>query len=195
MLRNAIISVVLLLVTAPPVSAQQNAISLFAYGGFINSPTDFDFGRTVEYSSGFRYGGGLGLQLYEHLGIRVDASLTTGEGTDTSGGINETVSLDRRYFGVAAEFPFPMPSGVEPYLYGGGGFVLLDRTGATQTSYSYDLTEFTAIIGGGLRYRFPSNLNVFVDGTGWLYNRAANDTSQFDKSLSVGLGYRFGTER
>ena len=83
-------------------------------------------------------------------------------------------------------------SNVEPYLYGGGGLIVLDRVGETTTSYSFDVTEFTGVVGAGVRYVFTSNAFVFVDGTGWIYNNSVLDEGQFDSSLSVGLGYRWG---
>ena len=66
----------------------------------------------------------------------------------------------------------------------------LDRTGETVLSYRYDVTEFTGLIGGGARYSFQSNLEAFVEGVGWVYNRAASGDSQFDLSINVGIGYR-----
>lgn len=191
--RSILGALVIAALTAGPARAQDGSLSLFAFGGYINSPADFDVGRSVDYGAGFRFGGGFGLQLYEHVGVRFEASLTATEGTDTSGGINETVNLDRQFYGAAVEFQLWRRPTFEPYVYVGGGTVILDRTGATASSYSYDVTEFTGLVGGGLRYLMPSNLHVFVEGTGWLYNRAANDTSQFDTALSVGVGYRFGT--
>lgn len=166
---------------------------IFVTGGFISSPTDFDVARSVDYGSGFRIGGGAALQLYEHVSVRADVSAAFGSGTDTTGGISEDASLDRLYIGVGIEYAFQPEEPAVPYLFGGGGMVSIDRKGASATSYAFDITEFTGLIGAGVRYGFAPNVHAFVEGTGWVYNRAADDSAQFDTSVGVGIGYRFGS--
>ena len=192
--RRLFLAVVVSAIAALPVSAQEavNSISLSGHGGLVNSPTDFDADRTVSYDSGVRFGGGLSLQLYERVSIRGDASFTFGSGTDTTGGINEDVTLDRQYYGGGVEILLATGRNVEPYVYGGGGLIIVDRVGETGTSYSYDVTEFTGVVGAGVRYVFASNAFVFADGTGWIYSNSVLDEGQFDSSLSVGFGYRWG---
>ena len=178
-----------------PVSPQEpvNNVTVYASGGMINSPANFDgVSRTVAYGTGVRGGAGMRLSLYERLAIRSDFAFTFGNGTDTSGGINEEVTLDRRYYGLGVEILLAAGSEIEPYVYGGGGLVSVKRVGAQNMSYAYDVTEFTGTVGGGLRYLFPSNFVLFVEGNGWIYNRASDDSSQFDSSLGAGFGYRFG---
>ncbi len=182
---------VIALIAAAPASAQENtSVSFFGYGGLINSPTDFDVDRVVEYDAGIRFGGGIGLQLYEHVAVRGDFSYASGSGRDTSGGINEDVSLDRMYYGASLEFMYPLDSNVTPYAFLGGGLVTVDRKGATAMSYNFDVTEFTGLLGLGGRYGFSSNLEAFVEGVSWVYNRAASGDSQIDMSINVGIGYR-----
>ena len=192
--RRLFLAVLVSAIAALPVNAQEavNSISLSVHGGLINSPSDFDADRTVSYGSGVRFGGGLRLQLYERVSIRGQASFTFGSGTDQTGGINEDVTLDRQFYGGGVEIVLATGRNAEPYVYGGGGLIVVDRLGETETSYSYDVTEFTGVIGAGVRYAFGSNTFVFVDGTGWIYNNSVLDEGQFDTSLSVGLGYRWG---
>lgn len=189
--------ILLIVATLPmgfPLSAQEPASGarVFVSAGFINSPTEFDVARAVEYSSGLRVGGGAALQLYDQLAVRADFSTTFGSGTDRTGGINEAVELDRSYAWLGMEFQFRPDEAMTPYLHGGGGIIVVDRNGATATSYNFDVTEFTGVVGGGVQYTLPSNFQVLVEATGWIYNRAADDSSQFDTSVSVGVGYRFG---
>ena len=192
--RRLFLAVLVSAIAALPVNAQEavNSISISAHGGLINSPSDFDADRAVSYDSGVRFGGGLTLQLYERVSIRGEASFTFGSGTDVTGGINEDVSLDRQFYGGGVEILLATGRNAEPYVYGGGGLIVVDRLGETENSYSFDVTEFTGVIGAGVRYVFTSNTFVFVDGTGWIYNNSILDEGQFDTSLSVGLGYRWG---
>ena len=193
-IRRLFLAVCVSAIAALPANAQEavSSFSLSGHGGFINSPTNFDADRTVDYSSGVRFGGGVNLQLYERLSIRGDASFTFGSGTDTSGGINEAVTLDRQFYGGGVEVLLVTDRNVEPYVYGGGGLIVVDRVGETETSYAYDVTEFTGVLGAGARYLFASNAFVFVEGMNWIYNNAITDSAQNDRSLSVGFGYRWG---
>ena len=192
--RRLFLAVLVSAIAALPVNAQEavNSIAISAHGGLINSPGDFDADRTVSYGSGVRFGGGLTLQLYERVSIRGEASFTFGSGTDMTGGISEDVTLDRQFYGGGVEILLATGGNAEPYVYGGGGLIVVDRVGETANSYAYDVTEFTGVIGAGVRYLFSSNTFVFVDGTGWIYNNPVLDDGQFDTSLSVGFGYRWG---
>ena len=192
--RRFFLAVVVSAIAALPANAQEavNSISVSAHGGLINSPTDFDADRAVDYSSGVRLGGGLALQLYERISIKGSASFAFGAGTDVTGGINEGVTLDRQFYGGGVEVLLVTGRSFEPYVYGGGGLVVVDRVGGTATSYSYDITEFTGVVGAGVRYVFDINAFVFVEGTNWIYNNAITDSAQNDSSMSVGVGYRWG---
>ena len=192
--RRLFLAVVVSAIAALPANAQEavSSVSVSAHGGFINSPTAFDADRAVDYSSGVRFGGGLALQIYDRLSIKGSASFTFGSGTDVTGGINEEVTLDRQFYGGGVEVLLVTGRNVEPYVYGGGGLVIVDRVGGTTTSYAYDITEFTGVVGAGVRYMFDSNAFVFVDGTNWIYTNSITDSAQNDSSLSVGLGYRWG---
>ena len=193
-LRRFFLAVLVSALIALPANAQETvtSFSLSGHGGFINDPSGFDADRSVSYGSGVRFGGGVRLQLYERISIRGDASFTSRSGTDTTGGINESVSLGRQYFGGGVEVLLATGGTVEPYVHGGGGLIIVDRQGATTTSYSYDVTEFTGVLGAGARYVFESNAFVFADATSWIYSNHVTDEAQVDMSVSVGLGYRLG---
>ena len=166
-------------IAAMPASAQEavTSLSISGHAGMINSPAAFDGGnndRLVDYSSGMNFGGGLTLQLYERLSIKGSANFSFGAGT-------------------GVEVLLMTGQNVEPYVFGGGGLVVVDRVGAQVTSYAYDVTEFTGVVGAGVRYLFANNTFIFLDGTNWIYNNSVTDSSQNDRSVSVGLGYRFGS--
>ncbi len=179
---------------ALPANAQEpvSSFSLSAHGGLINNPASYDADRSVSFGMGVRFGAGARLQLYERISIRGDVSLTSKSGTDNTGGINEAVDLGRQYYGGGVEVLLLAGGNMEPYVFGGGGLVVVDRQGATTTSYSYDVTEFTGVFGAGVRFLLESNAFVFADVTSWTYQNHIVDESQMDASFSVGFGYRWG---
>ena len=179
---------------ALPANAQEpvSSFSLSAHGGLINNPASYDADRSVSFGMGVRFGAGARLQLYERISIRGDVSLTSKSGTDNTGGINEAVDLGRQYYGGGVEVLLMAGGNMEPYVFGGGGLVVVDRQGATTTSYAYDVTEFTGVFGAGVRFLLESNAFVFADVTSWTYQNHIVDESQMDASFSVGFGYRWG---
>ena len=196
-IRRLFLAVCLSVIATIPASAQEavTSLSISGHAGVINSPGNFDGGnndRLVDYSSGTNFGGGLTLQIYERLSIKGSANFSFGAGTDISSGSSEEVTLDRQFYGAGVEILLMTGQNVEPYLYGGGGLIVVDRVGAQVTSYAYDVTEFTGVVGAGVRYLFDNNAFVFVDGTNWIYNNSVTDSAQNDRSVSVGLGYRWG---
>lgn len=182
------------LLVALPVNAQEpvSSFSLGAHGGLINDPAGYDTDRSVSYGMGVRFGATANLQLYERISVRGDASLTSKSGTDTSGGINESVDLGRQFFGAGVEVLLMTGGSMEPYVHAGGGLVVVDRQGQELNSYAYDVTEFTGVVGGGVRFLLQSSAFVFADVTTWTYQNHIVDEANMDTSFSVGFGYRWG---
>ena len=182
------------LLAALPVKAQEpvSSFSLGAHGGLINDPAGYDADRIVSYGMGVRFGATANLQLYERISVRGDVSLTSKSGTDTSGGINESVDLGRQFYGAGVEVLLVTGGSMEPYVHAGGGLVVVDRQGQELNSYAYDVTEFTGVVGGGVRFLLESNAFVFADVTTWTYQNHIVDESNMDTSFSVGFGYRWG---
>ncbi len=177
-----------------PLRAQDpvSSFSLSAHGGLINNPAGYDADRVVSYGMGVRFGAGASLQLYERISIRGDMSLTSKSGTDATGGIDESVDLSRRYYGGGVEVLLLTGGGMEPYVHAGGGLVFVDRRGETTNSYAYDVTEFTGVVGAGVRFPLASGGFVFADVTSWTYQNHVLDEAHMDASFSVGFGYRWG---
>ena len=182
------------MLAALPVNAQEpvSSFSLGAHGGRINDPAGYDADRIVSYGMGVRFGATANLQLYERISVRGDVSLTSKSGTDTSGGINESVDLGRQFYGAGVEVLLMTGGSMEPYVHAGGGLVVVDRQGQELNSYAYDVTEFTGVVGGGVRLLLESNAFVFADVTTWTYQNHIVDESNMDTSFSVGFGYRWG---
>lgn len=179
---------------ALPANAQEpvSSFSLAAHGGLISDPAGYDTDRVVSYGMGVRFGATANLQLYERISVRADASLASKSGTDTSGGIDESVDLGRRFFGAGVEVLLMTGGGVEPYVHAGGGLVLVDRRGQDVNGYAYDVTEFTGVAGAGVRLPLESGAFVFADLTTWTYQNHIVDEANMDTSFSVGFGYRWG---
>ena len=131
-----------------PLSAQddgESALILFGSAGFLNSPEDFDVFRDVAYDGGIQIGGGIGLQLYENVTVRGDFAWVRNSGREAAP-VNEDVDFSRVYSGASLEVSLPLDSGVSPYVFGGGGFVSLDRDAP---DYAYDVTEGAGSSEGG----------------------------------------------
>lgn len=182
------------MLAALPANAQEpvSSFSLGAHGGLINDPAGYDADRIVSYGMGVRFGATANLQLYERISVRGDMSLTSKSGTDTSGGINESVDLGRQFYGAGVEVLLMTGGSMEPYVHAGGGLVVVDGQGQDMNSYAYDVTEFTGVVGGGVRLLLESNAFVFADVTTWTYQNHIVDESNMDTSFSVGFGYRWG---
>ena len=192
--RRLVLAVLAGAFAAVPANAQEpvSSFSLGAHGGLINDPAGYDADRIVSYGMGVRFGATANLQLYERISVRGDVSLTSKSGTDTSGGINESVDLGRQFYGAGVEVLLMTGGSMEPYVHAGGGLVIVDRQGQDMNSYAYDVTEFTGVVGGGVRFLLESNAFVFADVTTWTYQNHIVDEANMDTSFSVGFGYRWG---
>lgn len=179
---------VLLLAASPLAAQEESSVVIFGLAGLQNSPADYDAFRNVDYSSGYHVGGGLALRLYEHVAIRGDFAFASSDGEDGSNGaIDESVTFDRSYFGASLELRYPLAAGFTPYAFGGGGLVRLNRDA---NDYGFDFSEAAGLVGIGSYYNVGgSPASIFVQGTGWLYQRQTVGGTQFDTVVSAGLAY------
>ena len=187
--RLLLASGVLAVLAVAPLSAQDEdeaALILFGSAGFLNSPEDFDVFRDVSYDSSIQVGGGIGLRLYENVTIRGDFAWVKNSGREAAP-VSEDVDFRRLYFGASLELNLPLDSGLAPYVFGGGGFVALDRQAS---DYAYDVTEGAGLVGGGLRYTPPgSSVQFFAQGAAWMYTNHAVTELQTDVVISAGIGW------
>lgn len=179
----------MLLLAASPLAAQDaSSIIVFGLAGLQNSPADYDAFRSVDYSSGYHVGGGLAIRLYEHVAVRGDFAFASSDGEDNSeGAIGESVTFDRSYYGASLELRYPLSAGFTPFAFGGGGLVKVNRDAS---NYGFDFSEAAALVGVGSFYDLGgSPASIFVQGTGWLYQRQTVGGTQFDTVVSAGLAY------
>jgi hypothetical protein len=174
-----------------PLSAQdddEGSLSLAGFVGLQNQPGGFDVFRSVQYDAAKLVGGSIVLGLYPALSVRGDFALALSSGQEGAP-INESVDLNRSYYGVSLELKIPSTGGISPFVFGGGGMVKLRRSAP---SYNFDLTESGAMFGGGIAWQFrDSPASAFLQVTEWIYSRTSAGGTQFDTSVVAGLRYRF----
>ena len=191
MLKRALRIAVLALFLVPATLAAQDdaSVTLCGVAGSQGAPSSFDFARTVDYSTGFHYGGALRLGFTDVLSLRAGAlfASTTGDEATGGGAVTGEVDFDRRYYSMVGRLALPTASPFEPYAVGGGGLVQIRRR---HPDYSYDVDQVAGIFGAGVSYEPDESRLVFrVEGTGRVYPRHGDNATQLDPVFNVGIGY------
>jgi opacity protein-like surface antigen len=173
---------------------QDRAVFLFARGGGFNGLSNLtDAGPTADFKKvGFNVGGGVGLQLHRYVSGRADFTFARNElrNNDVATG----AKLNRYFYDAALQLQYPPVSGLEPYIFAGGGGVTLDQVDSPSPSK----TKAAGTFGLGFNYRIPNSpLGLFVEGKSWLYKLdgmggalAGIDKTQFDVAWSGGASYK-----
>lgn len=172
-------------VTASQAEAQEE-VAISGLAGFTTDPGGFDVFRQTEFDAGMHAGGVLSFRLTPRLAVRGDLSRAWSSGQET-GALTEPVEFDRTYYGVAIEARFPLGS-VTPYGFGGGGMVSLDRSA---DMLSYEFTTFGGRLGAGVAHTITgAPLEIFVEGSGWFYQReTTGQGTQSDLLISGGITF------
>lgn len=165
---------------------EEAAVAVSALGGFTTDPGGFDVFRQTEFDAGFHAGGSLALRLTENLAVRGGVVRAWSSGQET-GGVTEPVDFDRTYYGVAVEGRTSLRP-VTPYGFVGGGMVSVDRSA---DMLSYDFTTFGARVGAGVAHDLANSpLELFVEGSGWFYDRVTTgEGMQTDLLVSGGVTF------
>jgi opacity protein-like surface antigen len=173
---------------------QDRAVFLFARGGGFNGLSSLtDVGPTADFKKvGFNVGGGVGVQLHRYVSVRGDFTFARNElrNNDVATG----AKLNRYFYDAALQLQYPTVSGLEPYLFAGGGGVTLNEVNSSSPSK----TKPAGTFGLGFNYRIPNlPLGLFVEGKGWLYKLdgmggalTGIDKTQFDVAWSGGASYK-----
>jgi len=170
-----------------PLAAQEvNPIAISLYGGYATDPGGFDVFRNSSFDGGVSYGGSLGFRLAPNVGVRGDIAVAKSSGRET-GAVNESVTFDRNYYGVAVEGRFPLAV-VTPYILVGGGMVSVDRRAPSLTYY---FSEMAGRAGAGLSFQLPGfPVEAFTEANQWIYERmTTGEGLQMDTILSVGITF------
>jgi len=188
------------LALATPVVAQNRdvvpnrAVFFSARGGGFNGLSDLtDAGPTADFKKvGFNVGAGVGVQFHRYLSVRGDLTFARNElRTDQ---VATGLKLNRYFYDAALQLQYPTASGLEPYIFAGGGGVTLDEVNSSTPSK----TKPAGTFGLGFNYRIPNSpLGLFVEGKSWLYKLdgmggalSGIDKTQFDVAWTGGASYQ-----
>ncbi len=198
--RSAVAAAVVAVVSAVPAFAQTGASSyhgvrLFARGGGYNALTNLNEAGTSDFKKlGYSLGGGVGVQASRYLTLRGDFNF--GRNELRTNKIATGVKTNRFFYDAAVQLQYPTASGIERYVFAGGGAVTVHEVGTS----GENKTRGAGTFGLGLNYQIPgSPLGIFAEGKSWLYklrdmngSLAGFDKTQLDLSWSGGISYRFG---
>jgi len=193
--RSAIGALIIAFGAAASAGAQDHAVRLFARGGGYNALTDVNQAGTSDFKKlGYNLGGGIGVQANRFVTLRGDFSFGRNElRTNT---VATGVRANRFFYDAALQLQYPTASGLEPYVFAGGGAVTIHEVGTS----GQNKTRGAGTFGLGLNYQIPgSPVGVFAEGKSWLYKLnnmsgglAGFDKTQFEIAWSGGVSYRFG---
>jgi len=192
--RSVLGALVLTLGAASAAPAQDHAVRLFARGGGYNALTDLNDAGTSDFKKvGYTIGGGVGVQAHRYVTVRGDFSF--GRNELRSNSVPTGIRTNRFFYDAAVQLQYPTASGLEPYVFAGGGAVTLHQVGTS----GQNKTRAAGTFGLGLNYQVPNSpFGVFAEGKSWLYKLenmsgalAGFDKTQFDVAWSGGISYRF----
>lgn len=181
------------LVVVQPVSAQERGVALTVRGGGFNGLSSLNDAGTADFKRiGYNVGGGVGVDLHRHVGLRGDFTFARNE--LEQGGATTGTELSRFFYDVALQLQLPGASGWMPYAFVGAGGVTLHPVGVSNG----DRTKVAGTGGVGVSYTIPgSNVGLVVEGKGWVYELSelggglsTYDRTQADVTWSAGLTYR-----
>jgi len=185
------------LVLAQPVNAQQQAVGLTVRGGVFNAVTDLNDAATKDFKkTGYNVGGGLNIDLHKYVALRGDFTFARNELRQNE--IDTGFDLNRFYYDAGVQVQYATETW-KPYLFVGAGAVTLHPVGTTDN----DKTKFAGNAGLGISYNIPgTNFGIGIEGKGWLYEfnelpgQLSNfDKTQFETTWSAGLSYRIPVSR
>ena len=186
-------ALVLGLALTAPAAAQDRAVFLFARGGGYNGLSNLTDAGTSDFKKvGFNVGGGVGVQLHRNVSVRGDLTFARNELRDNQ--LATGTKLNRFFYDAALQLQYPTASGLEPYLFAGGGAVTLHEVGTS----GQNQTKAAGTFGLGFNYRVPNTqFGLFAEGKSWLYKLsglpgtlAGVDKTQYDIAWNGGVSYK-----
>jgi hypothetical protein len=177
------------LLTLGSATVRAQSIALYAFGGGYSALSNLTAAdvSTISFKNGWNAGAGLGLSLLGALEVRGEIALVNSQRQGTG------TNTDWRKVFSGADLKLKMPLVlVSPYVFAGGGVVMLDEEGTTTPRSS----RRAARAGLGVDLSL-GRLGVFGQAAGWFYKWDTTKfptftQQQFDVLYSVGLKYRLG---
>jgi hypothetical protein len=182
------------LVLAVPVAAQERSVHLFARGGGYNALTNLNDAGSADFKKvGYTVGGGLGVRIHRYVTLRGDFDFARNQFRVDQQQTGQDVN--RFFYDASVQLQYPTSSGLEPYIFAGGGAVTIHQVGMS----GQDQTKGTGTFGLGLNYTVPgAGVGIFIEGKSWLYNPtnltgalAGVDKLQYEVAWAGGVSYRF----
>jgi opacity protein-like surface antigen len=191
--RSLVGALVLALAAVAPAAAQDRAVVFFARGGGYNGLSDLNDAGTADFKRvGFNVGGGVGVQVHRNVSLRGDFTFARNELRNNE--VLTGTKLNRFFYDAAVQLQYPTASGLEPYLFAGGGAVTLHEVGTS----GQNKTKAAGTFGLGFNYRIPNTqFGLFAEGKSWIYKLdgmsgalAGVDKTQYDVAWTGGLSYK-----
>jgi opacity protein-like surface antigen len=190
--RSLLAASLLALAAAAPAAAQDRAVVFFARGGGYNGLSELTDAGTSDFKKvGFNVGGGVGVQLHRNVSLRGDFTFAQNELQNN--GLDSGIKLNRFFYDAAVQLQYPTASGLEPYIFAGGGAVTLHEVGTS----GQNQTKGAGTFGLGFNYLIPNTqFGVFAEGKSWIYKlddvsgTLAGDKTQYDVAWNGGVSYK-----
>lgn len=169
--RNRLAAAVLtVLFAAAPLAAQfHRSVVIGMYGGGYDHIVNLnDAGTshgTADFTSGHTFGATAGVQLNRYFALHGDFTFARNqaEGDESFAGRE----FNRFFYGVHVEAGYPLPGGVTPYLFAGGGAVTIDELGSPATINTF--TKPAGMFGAGFFFALSKRLEAFAEGKQLVY--------------------------
>ena len=173
---------------AAPLAAQERLLVLSLYGGGADHLADLTPNPPAWFMPGYSVGASVGVQLTDKFAVHGDFTYTRNP-VDGSGPLAGN-DVNRFFYGVHAEFRYPLNRGVAPFVFAGLGGVSIDQLGLDAFSPA---TRPAVMYGGGIVYSVPrSPVDVFgeIKGLSYNWNMAGYHRNMVDVTFTAGVSYR-----
>ena len=164
-------AVVTALFAAAPLTAQfQRSLLIGVYGGAYDHGVNLnDAGAghgTADFTRSQTFGATAGVQLSRYVALHGDFTFAQNraEGDESFAGSR----FNRFFYGAHVEAGYPLPGGITPYLFVGGGAVTIDELGSAATIGTF--TKPAGMFGAGFFYRLFGRFDLFAEGKQLVYN-------------------------
>jgi hypothetical protein len=191
--RGVIGALALALAVTAPATAQDRGVVFFARGGGYNGLSDLNDAGSSDFKKvGFNVGGGVGVQVHRYVSLRGDFTFARNELSNND--FATGTKLNRFFYDAAVQLQYPTASGLEPYLFAGGGAVTLHEVGTS----GQNKTKAAGTFGLGFNYQIPNTqFGLFAEGQSWLYKidgmsgaLAGVNKTQYDVAWNGGVSYK-----
>lgn len=185
--RLAAVAAALVLATTP-LASQERALILSMYGGGADHLADLQPNPPAWFMPGYTVGASVGVQLSRTFAVHGDFAYTRNpvEGSGPLAGRD----VNRFFYGVHAEYRFPLAGRLAPFLFAGAGGVSIDQLGLDTFSPA---TRPALMYGGGVFYSVPrTRLEAFgeIRGLTYNWNMAGYHRNMVDVTFTAGVSYQ-----